>query len=280
MSKSISIQGKKVSIISREHEDYICLTDIAKSTGGDGSQVETWLRNKNTLEFLAVWEVINNQDFNYPEFVGIRNEAGTNRFNLSVKTWLEKTKAVGIIAKAGRYGGTYAHKDVALEFASWLSPQLRLYVIKEFQRLKADEDRHGDPEWAIHRTLAKINYRLHTDAVKKKLIPPAVSKKDSGQIYASEADLINKAVFGKTAKEWRSANPEKDGNIRESASVEQLLVLANIESYNSILIDKGMSAHERLVELNARAREQLKTLTSVPAVKTLKPPPLLRTRSE
>ena len=243
--------------------------------GGDGSQVETWLRNKNTLEFLAVWETINNMDFNSHEFVGIRNESGTNRFNLSVKEWIGKTTAKGIVARPGRYGGTYADKEIALEFASWLSPSLRLYVIKEFQRLKADEDRHGDPEWAIHRTLAKVNYRLHTDAIKKKLIPPSISKREAGFIYATEADLVNKAVIGITAKEWRSENPEREGNLRDNLSVEQLLVLANIENYNSILIDKGFPPDERLLELNARAREQLKTMTTNPTVKTLKVPPLL-----
>lgn len=276
MSKSLNIQGTKVAIIPYENEEYICLTDISKSMGGDGSHVETWLRNKNTLEFLAVWENLNNEDFNSHEFVGIRNEAGTNRFNLSVKEWITKTGAVGVVAKAGRYGGTYAHKDIALEFASWLSPALRLYVIKEFQRLKEEEALHNRPEWSINRTLAKINYRLHTDAVKKKLIPPTISKKDAHIIYANEADLINKAVFGKTAKEWRLANPKKEGNIRDYASVEQLLVLANIESYNSILITQGFSQPDRLKELNDLARTQLIALTDVPAIQTLKPPPLLK----
>ena len=167
MTKSITIQGKKVTVISHDQEDYICLTEIAKSAGGDGSQVETWLRNKNTLEFLAVWEVLNNPKFNSHEFVGIRNDAGTNRFNLSVKEWASKTEAIGIVAKAGRHGGTFAHKDIALEFASWLSPTLRLYVIKEFQRLKEQEDLHSSPEWGVNRTLAKVNYKLHTDAVKR-----------------------------------------------------------------------------------------------------------------
>jgi KilA-N domain len=275
MTKSITIQGKKVTVLPHEDQDYICLTEIAKSAGGDGSQVETWLRNKNTLEFLAVWEALYNPDFNSHDFVVIRNDAGTNRFNLSVKEWVKRTKAIGIVAKAGRHGGTYAHKDIALEFASWLSPALRLYVIKEFQRLKEDEERQQLPEWGINRTLAKVNYRLHTDAVKRRLIPPTVTGKESGFIYANEADLINKAVFGMTAKEWKTANPGKDGNIREQASVEQLLVLANVESYNSILIDQGKSQQERIKELNSIARSQLKAMTDLPAVKTLKPPPLL-----
>ncbi len=275
MSKAIIIPGGKVSVITREHEDYICLTDMVKRMGGTGSQVETWLRNKNTLEFLGVWEVINNPHFNSHEFVGIRNESGTNRFNLSVKEWIRKTGAVGIIATPGRYGGTFAQKDIALEFASWLSPELRLYIIKEFQRLKADEDRQTDPEWAIRRTLAKVNYRLHTDAIKKRLVPPTITAKDAGLIYASEADLINKAITGMTAKEWRAVNPDKEGNMRDYLSVEQLLVLANIESYNSILIDQGKSQSERILELNSRARDQLKALTASPSVKALKAPPLL-----
>lgn len=275
MTKSITLKGKKVTIISKDQEHYICLTEIAKSVGGDGSQVETWLRNKNTLEFLAVWEALNNPDFNSHEFGGIRSDAGTNRFTISVKEWVAKTKAVGILAKAGRHGGTFAHKEIALEFASWLSPALRLYVIKEFQRLKEEEELHQLPEWELNRALSKVNYRLHTDAVKRRLIPPTVTGKETGLIYANEADLINKAVFGQTAKEWRVANPGKDGNIREHASVEQLLVLANAESYNSILIEQGKSQQERVQELNSMARSQLEAMTDLPAVKSLKPPALL-----
>jgi KilA-N domain len=218
---------------------------------------------------------LNNKDFNSLEFEGIRNEAGTNRFALSVKEWIGKTGAIGIFAKTGRYGGTFAHKDVALEFASWLSPALRLYVIKEFQRLKEEETRQGDPEWGINRTLAKINFRLQTDAVKRKLIPPSLPKKKAGFIYASEADLANIAVTGITAKDWRASNPEKEGDQRDYLSVEQLLVLANIESYNSILIEQGMSQPERLKEFNTRAREQLIAMTKIPSVKSLKAPPLL-----
>lgn len=276
MNKIITIDGSPVTVVSRDHEDYVCLTEIAKSSGGDGSQVETWLRNKNTLEFLAVWESLNNPLFNSHEFVGIRNDAGTNRFNLSVKEWVTKTAAIGIYAKVGRTGGgTFAHKDIALEFASWLSPALRLYVIKEFQRLKEDEDRQRLPEWGVNRTLAKVNYRIHTDAVKRNLIPPTLTRKDTGLIYASEADLINKAVFGCTAKEWKTANPNKDGNIRDYASVEQLLVLANIESYNSILIEQGRDQKDRIIELNGIARSQLEAMNNVPSLKNLKPPPLL-----
>jgi len=280
MSKSINLKGKKVTIISYDQEDYVCLTEIARSTGGNGSEVERWLRNINTLEFLAVWEALNNPDFNSTEFGGIRGDAGTNRFNISVKEWVARTKAVGLFAKTGRQGGTYAHKDIALEFASWLSPALRLYVIKEFQRLKEEETLHQLPEWGINRTLAKVNYRLQTDAIKRKLIPAAVTAKESGFIYADEADLVNKAVFGQTAKEWKTANPGKAGNIREYATVEQLLVLANVESYNSILIEQGMSQAERIKELNSIARSQLNAMVNLPAVKALKPPPLLDSKND
>ena len=276
MSKSIRIQGKKVALIPHENEDYVCLTDITKSLGLDGSQVDGWLRNKNTLEYLAVWESLNNPNFNSLEFEGIRNEAGTNRFAISSKEWISKTSAIGIVARAGRYGGTFAHKDIALEFASWLSPTLRLYIVKEFQRLKEEENRYGDPEWGINRTLAKINFRLQTDAVKRRLIPPNLPKKKIGFVYANEADVVNVAITGMTAKEWRTANPDKDGNLRDYLSVEQLLVLANIESYNSILIDQGMAPNDRVNELNAIARDQMKAITAIPAVKSLKAPPLLK----
>lgn len=276
MTKSITLHGTKVRVTSADDDGFISLTEIAKSVGGNGSQIDSWLKSKDTLEFLAVWETLNNPDFNSLEFAGIRADAGTNRYSISVKEWREKTKAVGIYAKAGRHGGTFAHKDIALEFATWLSPQLRLYVIKEFQRLKAEEEQHQLPEWNINRTLARVNYRLHTDAVKNNLIPPTLEKKDIGIVYATEADLVNKAVFGMTAKEWRQANKGRGGNIRDHATVEQLLVLANIESYNSILIGQGKSQAERIKELNAIARSQLKALTDLPAVESLKPPPLLK----
>ncbi len=276
MTKSITVKGTKITVISQEHEDFICLTDIVKAIKGGDQLIKNWLQTKNTVEYLGVWEELNNPDFNLVEFHQIRSDAGSNAFLLSVKQWIAKTNAIGIVAKAGRYGGTYAHKDIALEFASWLSPALRLFIIKEFQRLKADESVRLGPEWSINRTLAKVNYRIHTDAVKKRLIPPALSKKDASLVYANEADLINKAVFGKTAKEWRTANPDKKGNVRDHASVEQLLVLANIESYNSILIEQGMSQSERIITLNKEARRQFKSISETPAVRFLKPPPLLK----
>lgn len=280
MSKSITLHGKKVTVTSADDSGYLSLTEIAKSVNGDGSLIDSWLKSKDTLEYLAVWESIHNsENFNSLEFAGIRSDAGSNRYSISVKEWREKTNAVGIYAKAGRHGGTFAHVDIALEFATWLSPELRLHVIKEFQRLKADENRQQLPEWNLNRTLAKVNYRLHTDAVRDKLIPPTLAKKDIKFVYASEGDLVNKAVFGQTAKEWRDANKGKVGNIRDSASVEQLLVLANIESYNSVLVRQGRSQSERIKELNEVARSQLKALMELPAVKSLKPPPLLNPKT-
>lgn len=276
MSKTLSVPGGKVTVITQASEDYICLTDMVKSFKGSDQLIKNWMQTKNTIEYLGVWEELNNPDFNLVEFHLIRNEAGSNKFLLSVKQWLSKTSAVGIMARAGRYGGTYAHKDIALEFASWLSPAFKLYIVKEFQRLKADEERQNDPQWAINRTLAKINFRLQTDAVKRRLIPPSLPKKDIGFIYANEADLVNVALTGLTAKEWRTNNPAKNGNLRDHLSVEQLLVLANLENYNSVLIDKEIPQAERLKELNTLARDQMKAMTTIPAVKTLKAPPLLK----
>jgi len=276
MKKSIQVQGKTINVIPHGEADYICLTDMVKSFKGGDQLIKNWLQNKNTLEYLGIWEELNNPDFKMVEFHLIRTEAGSNKFLLSAKQWTERTGAIGLEARAGRYGGTYAHKDIALEFASWLSPAFRLYVIKEFQRLKEEETKGRQPGWDINRTLAKVNYRLHTDAVKKRLVPPTVTAKQAGFIYANEADVINVAVFGQTSKEWRDANAALPGNIRDHASVEQLLVLANIESYNAILIDQGVSQAARIQELNKRARSNFKSLTSTPSVKALKPPPLLR----
>lgn len=276
MSKTLSVPGGKVTVITQANEDYICLTDMVKSFKGADQLIKNWMQTKNTIEYLGVWEELNNPDFNLVEFHLIRNEAGSNKFLLSVKQWLSKTNALGMMARAGRYGGTYAHKDIALEFASWLSPAFKLYIVKEFQRLKADEERQNDPQWAINRTLAKINFRLQTDAVKRRLIPPSLPKKDIGFIYANEADLVNVALTGSTAKEWRTNNQDKTGNLRDHLSVEQLLVLANLENYNSVLIDKEIPQAERLKELNSLARAQMKAMTTIPAVKTLKAPPLLK----
>ncbi len=237
----------------------------------DGSVlIEKWLRNKNTIEFIGIWEQLNNPVFNSPEFEGIKNEAGLNRFTLSVKKWIEKTNAVGLLAKTGRYGGgTYAHKDIAFEFGSWLSPEFKLYLIKEFQRLKEEEYRTQSLEWNLQRTLAKVNYKIHTDAIKDKLIPPRITKTQSNFIYANEADLLNVALFGTTAGEWRQRNTGKAGNLRDYAALEQLVVLSNLESINAVLIHQGLAQPERLRQLNDIAINQLKSLIGTYALKRL-----------
>lgn len=225
------------------------------------SLIEKWLRNKNTIEFLGIWEEMYNPDFNSLEFGGIRNEAGTNRFLLSVKQWIEETKAVGIIAKTGRYGGTYAHKDIAFEFASWVSPQFKLYLIREFQRLKDEEQKQLG--WNAKRELSKINYRIHTDAIKRNLIPAEITKIQSSMIYADEADVLNVALFGKTASEWRTENPDLKGNIRDHATINQLICLSNLENLNAVFIDKGIPQEQRLAELNKIAIQQMKVLENI-----------------
>jgi hypothetical protein len=266
-SKSITVKGTEITIISQNEEDYISLTDLLKAKDGEYF-VHDWLKNRNTLEFLSVWEKLNNPNFNYVEFDIIKSEAGLNSFRISAKQWVEKTNSIGIIAKTGRYGGTYAHKDIALEFCSWISPEFKLYLIKEFQRLKEAENENLD--WTTKRLLTKINYRIHTDAIKKNLIPPSIEKSQERIIYANEADVLNKAVFGMTAQEWRINNPQKDGNIRDYAEIEQLIVLANIESINALLIQKGFSQEERLLELNKTAISQMTSLLKNPTIKKIK----------
>jgi|TARA_B110000093_G_scaffold99397_1_gene106942 hypothetical protein len=259
---SIEVQGTSVKIKNVGGQDYICLTDMVSGFEGKGALIENWLKNKDTILFLGIWEQINNPDFNSLEFEGIKNEAGRNSFYLSAKKWADATQAIGLVAKAGRYGGTYAHKDIAFEFGSWLSPEFKLYLIKEFQRLKDDENSRLSLSWNLNRTLSKINYRIHTDAIKAKLIPAEVSKAQAAITYASEADLLNVALFGQTAKQWRDANPQLKGNIRDHASIEQLLVLANIESMNAEFIHMQLSASERLMKLNSIAIRQMQSLTT------------------
>jgi hypothetical protein len=260
---TIAVRGTSITIISREKEDYISLTDMVKNFEGGYTLIEQWLRNKDTVLFLGVWEQINNPDFNSLEFEGIKNEAGRNIFYLSVKKWVERTSAKGLVARTGRYGGgTYAHKDIAFEFGAWLSPEFKLYLIKEFQRLKEDENMRLSLDWNLNRTLAKLNYRIHTDAIKLHIIPPLIDKKREGFIYANEADVLNVALFGKTAKQWRDENPEQKGNIRDYANLGQLLVLANIESMNAEFIRMGLPQPERLRKLNQIAITQLQSLTS------------------
>ncbi len=266
MSK-ITVLGHEITIIGVEEKDYISLTDMVRNIENGPALIEKWLRNKNTIEFLGIWEEMYNPEFNSPEFEGIKNEAGLNRFVLSVKQWVQKTRSKGIIAKAGRYGGTYAHKDIAFEFASWVSPQFKLYLIKEFQRLKDEELKSLG--WDIRRNLTKINYRIHTDAIKQNLLPPELSKAQAALVYANEADVLNVALFGKTAKDWREANPNQDGNIRDYADVSQLVCLANLETLNAHMIQQDVAQSERLVLLNKTAIQQMKILTADVGVKRL-----------
>ncbi len=261
----IKVQGTEISIFKHSQEDYISLTDMVRNFDGGSALIEQWLKAKDTVLFLGVWEQINNPDFNSLEFEGIRNEAGRNSFFLSSKKWIDQTNARGLIAKPGRYGGTFAHKDIAFEFGSWLSPEFKLYLIKEFQRLKEDESRRLSEEWNLNRALSKLNYRIHTDAIKDKIIPKLVSSKQASLAYANEADVLNVALFGLTAKQWRNANPDKEGNIRDNATVPQLLVLANIESMNAEYIRMGLSQAERLKNLNQTAINQLKSISAYAA---------------
>jgi len=267
---SIEVQGTAIGILSQPGGDYISLTDMVRNFDGAGALIEQWLKNKDTVLFLGVWERINNPSFNSLEFEGIKNEAGRNSFFLSAKKWIDLTGAKGLIASAGRYGGTFAHKDIAFEFGSWLSPEFKLYLIKEFQRLKDEENDRLKLGWNLQRTLAKINYRIHTDAIRDTLIPPTLSKKHAAVTYANEADLLNVALFGKTAKEWRDANRDAEGNIRDHSSLEQLVVLTNLESLNSVLIRQGLSQPDRLRSLNEIAISQMSTLLASNTVKRLK----------
>lgn len=272
MSKKskINVQGTAITILNQNENDYISLTDMVKNFDGGSALIENWLKNKDTVLFLGVWEKINNPIFNSPEFEGIKNEAGRNSFYLSAKKWIETTQAIGLVASAGRYGGTYAHKDIAFEFGSWLSPEFKLYLIKEFQRLKEDENKRLSLGWNLNRTLSKINYRIHTDAIKDYMVPEELSSKQAAVIYANEADMLNMALFGKTAQQWRSQNPNNEGNIRDYATIEQLLVLANIESMNAEFIRMEMPQSQRLLKLNQIAIAQLKSLVGNKEIKKLK----------
>lgn len=265
----INVQGVDIKITTISEEDYISLTDMTAHFDGGSDLILAWLRNKNTVEFLGIWESINNPDFNSVEFEGIKNEAGLNRFSLSIKKWNDKVNGIGLIAKAGRYGGTYAHKDIAFEFGSWLSPEFKLYLIKEFQRLKEQEAQSEQQEWSIRRTLAKAQYHVHTDAVKNHIIPALLTQKEIQLAYANEADILNKALFGCTAKQWREQNPDKKGNIRDYATIEQLIVLSGLEAQNAVLIEQGKNQAERLTFLNAAARKQLTLLLDKASVKQL-----------
>jgi hypothetical protein len=268
-SRVISVQGTEVTIATRHEQDYISLTDMVRNFDGGSALIEQWLKNKDTVLFLGVWEQLNNPGFNSLEFEGIRNEAGRNSFFLSAKKWIDATGATGLHAKAGRYGGTYAHRDIAFEFGSWLSPEFKLYLIKEFQRLKDEESRATSLEWSFQRTLAKVNYKIHTDAIKERLIPPRLTKAQTSAVYASEADLLNVALFGITAAQWRQANPDLAGNMRDPATLEQLVVLSNLESINAVLIHQRLSSAERLTQLNAIAITQMRSLVGSDTLRRL-----------
>ena len=253
----LKIDNKVINYMKVEDEDYISITDMLKSKDGNFF-VTDWLRNRNTIEFLGIWEEIHNPNFNYGEFAIIKSQAGLNSYKISVKEWTEKTNAIGIISKAGRYGGTYAHKDIAFEFGMWISPKFKLLLIKEFERLKEEEQKQIG--WNAKRELSKINYKIHTDAIKNNLIPKELSKNQINFVYAEEADVLNMALFGMTAKEWRTNNPDLDGNIRDYATMNELICLANLENLNSVFIQEGLKQSKRLEKLNKIAISQMQIL--------------------
>ena len=268
-TKTLDVRGTQIAVVSSPTGDYISLTDMLRAKDGDFF-ISDWLRNRNTVEFLGIWESVFNPNFNYGGFAIIKSQAGLNSYKLSVKEWIAQTNAIGLKATAGRYGGTYAHPDIAFEFGMWISPEFKIYLVKEFRRLKDEENDRLKLGWNLQRTLAKINYRIHTDAIKEALIPPAVTKAQANLVYANEADLLNVALFGQTAKQWRDTHPEAEGNVRDHAPLEQLVVLTNLESLNAVLVRQGLSSSERLVKLNEIAITQMRTLLSDPNVKRLK----------
>ena len=260
--EQISAKGFSIQVYTEDFKnDYISLTDIAKYKNTDDPRfvIQNWMRNRNTLEFIGLWEVLNNPNFNRVQFDTFRNEAGLNRFTMTPGKWIESTDAIGIVSKSGRYGGTYAHYDIAMEFASWLSPEFKLYIIQDYKRLKEDETSKLSLTWNLHREISKINYKIHTDAIKEYLLKDLTNEQLSYK-YASEADILNVALFNKRAKQWREENLDLKGNMRDYAGLNELLVLANMESYNAILIGKGVNQKERMIELRKLARTQLMSL--------------------
>ena len=268
----IIVQDTEIAFINKEIGEYISLTDIAKYRNPTEpfSIINNWMRSQSTIEFLGLWEKLNNSDFKPIEFERFRSEAGSNYFVLSPQRWIESTNATGIVSKSGRYGGTFAHTDIAFEFASWISSEFKLYLITEFKRLKQDENYRLQLEWDLQRTISKINYRIHTDAIKENLIPQEITNQQTSFVYANEADLLNVALFGITAKEWRENNPEEKGNVREYATLEQLVVLSNMESINALLIQQGLSQSDRLIQLNRVAITQMKSLMGSKTIKNIK----------
>ncbi len=272
-NKTINVKGTEILIFKEnDTQEYISLTGIARYRDAERSDyiLQNWLRNRSTIEFCGLWEQFNNPDFNSIEFDGIKNQAGSNSFSLTPKRWIEATNAIGMVSKTGKYGGTFAHRDIAFEFATWISAEFKFYFIKEYQRLKEDENDRLKLDWNLQRTLAKINYHIHTDAIKENLIPEELTKQQISYIYANEADLLNVALFGKTAQQWRDENPSTDGNIRDMATIEQLVVLSNMESINAVLIRQGLLQSQRLMQLNNIAITQMKSLFNNRNLKKLK----------
>jgi hypothetical protein len=269
--KRITTQGLEIYVYEKNKRDYISLTDIARYKNKDEPKdvIKNWIKSRSTINFLGAWEKINNPNFKGVEFDSFKMESGENYFVLSPQKWIEKTRAIGIVSKSGNGGGTFAHKDIAFEFATWISPEFKLYLIKEFQRLKEQENERLSLGWDVKRHLTKINYRIHTDAIKSNLIPRAVTKNQATSVYASEADVLNVALFGQTAADWRQAHPKFTGNIRDYADVTQLVVLANLETLNAAFINKGMPQQERLQSLNKIAISQIQSLISNPSIKKL-----------
>jgi hypothetical protein len=272
MKATINAKGTEITVLSKGDEnDFISLTDIARYKNPDEPKdvVKNWMRSRSTIEFLGLWEQLNNPDFKGVEFDSFIHEAGSNAFTLSPQKWITATNAVGMLSRSGRYGGTFAHKDIAFEFASWVSTEFKLYIIKDYQRLKTDENSRISLEWSVNRVISKINYKIHTDAIKDNLIPQLVSKQQQAFAYASEADMLNVALFGKTAREWKEQNPEAKGNMRDEATIQQLIVLSNLESMNAELIKQGIPQNKRLVALNKMAIEQMTSIVGSKAIRRL-----------
>ncbi len=270
-NKKIEVIGKEIALYSSQSQEYISLTDMARYRDSERTNyiIQNWMRTRSAIEFCGLWEKLNNPNFKSIEFDAFKNESGSNSFALTPQKWIESTNAVGIISKSGRYGGTFAHRDIAFEFASWISPEFKFYLIHEFQRLKEQESNIQQIEWNFQRTLAKVNYKIHTDAIKENLIPKELGKSQTSFVYATEADVLNMALFGMTAKQWRDINPNEKGNIRDYATIQQLVVLSNLESINAMLIAQAMPQNERLVQLNKLAITQMKSLVDNQHIKKL-----------